>query len=50
MSVNYAEAGRELESLLTQLPGINVWEKIEYTARELANGLRIRDGPGEPPL
>lgn len=46
-SSSCANAARQLGDLLAQLPVGNVtdsWTKIEITAQNLANGLRIRDG------
>ena len=42
--------GHHLSELSSQIPASDspeVWSDVENTAQTLANGLRVREGPGE---
>ncbi|KAG1827362.1 uncharacterized protein BJ212DRAFT_1311768 [Suillus subaureus] len=50
MSLTCAQCARKLGDLVAQLPVNDIeetWKEVESTAQQLANGLRIRDGPDD---
>lgn len=50
MSLTCAQCARKLGDLVAQLPVNDIeetWKEVELTAQQLANGLRIRDGPDD---
>jgi hypothetical protein len=50
ISLTCAQCARKLGDLVAQLPVNDIeetWKEVESTAQQLANGLRVRDGPGE---
>lgn len=50
MTLTCAQCARKLGDLVAQLPVSDIketWKEVEFTAQQLANGLRVRDGPGE---
>lgn len=50
MSLTCAQCARKLGDLVAQLPVNDIeetWKEVELTAQQLANGLRVRDGPDD---
>jgi len=50
ITLTCAQCARKLGDLVAQLPVSNIeetWEEVELAAQQLANGLRVRDDPGE---
>ncbi|KAG1756831.1 uncharacterized protein EDB91DRAFT_1094661 [Suillus paluster] len=48
MTLTCAQCARKLGDLVAQLPVNDIeetWKEVELTAQQLANGLRVRDGP-----
>lgn len=50
MSLTCAQCARKLGDLVAQLPVNDIeetWKEVELNAQQLANGLRVRDGPDD---
>jgi len=50
ISLTCAQCARKLGDLVAQLPVNDIeetWKEVESTAQQLANGLRVRDGPDD---
>jgi hypothetical protein len=50
MTLTCPQCARKLGDLVAQLPVNDIeetWKEVELIAQLLANGLRVRDGPGE---